>query len=72
MSKKEAIARFRINTTFKFTDEEDLAQQVADLTVELESLGFEIEASVAKIADEDEEEETEDDSEMDDNRYFDE
>lgn len=55
MGKRDATVRFAISAPIKFSDMEDLEQQVEDLRVELESLGFEIEVVKCKQEDDDEE-----------------
>lgn len=55
MKKQDALIRFAVCMPVKFLDQEDLDQQIEDLRVELESLGFEIEGVKCKQDDEDDE-----------------
>lgn len=44
MIKKMATVKWLISSPFNFVDTEDLAQQIEDARLELESLGFEIDS----------------------------
>jgi hypothetical protein len=45
MVKRDVLVKFIISSPIKFSDAEDLEQQIEDLKVELESLGFEVDTT---------------------------
>lgn len=67
--KKEAIIYIGVKIPLKFTDREDLEQQVDDLKMELDSLGFEVSGVKCKYLDDEELDEYEDDAVDEEEQY---